>query len=132
MVCFVVRDEIGEEYVFSGDTLFKDSVGGGNFEQIKSAVMDVYMEMPKTRLLMPGHTDLSTIAGEWAKNPFVRVWRGEDPEGTERVKVGGREATLDRLERRLRRQGQGLGALRRRDDAIVGGSAVERTGEAAV
>ena len=37
MVCFVVRDESGEEFVFSGDTLFKDSVGGGNFEQIKSA-----------------------------------------------------------------------------------------------
>ena len=35
--------------VFSGDTLFKNSVGGGDFEQIKTAVMDVYMEMPKTR-----------------------------------------------------------------------------------
>ena len=26
----------GEEYVFSGDTLFKNSIGGGNFEQIKT------------------------------------------------------------------------------------------------
>ncbi len=30
MVCFVVAT-IGEEYVFSGDTLFKDSIGGGDF-----------------------------------------------------------------------------------------------------
>ena len=36
MVCFVIRDEWGEEYVFSGDTLFKNSIGGGNFEQIKT------------------------------------------------------------------------------------------------
>ena len=131
MVCFVVRDEIGEEYVFSGDTLFKGSIGGGNFEQIRSAVMDVYMEMPKTRLLMPGHSDLSTIAGEWAKNPFVRVWRGEDPEGTERVKVGGREATLivwsDDYD------GNGKAWVRFDDgtDEIVGGSGVERETAAA-
>ena len=57
MVCFVVRDELGEEFVFSGDTLFKDSIGGGNFEQIRRAVMDVYMEMPTTGCVMPGHTD---------------------------------------------------------------------------
>ena len=44
MVCFVVRDETGDELVFSGDTLFKDAVGGGNFEQIRAAVMDVYMD----------------------------------------------------------------------------------------
>src|SRR5690242_5921085 len=30
MVCFVVDDEV----VFSGDTLFKDAVGGGDFEDI--------------------------------------------------------------------------------------------------
>jgi hydroxyacylglutathione hydrolase len=126
MVCFVVRDEIGEEYVFSGDTLFKNSIGGGDFEQIRSAVMDVYMEMPKTRLLMPGHSDLSTIGGEWANNPFIRVWRGEDPEGTERVKVGDRDATLivwsDDYD------GKGKAWVRFDDgtDAIVGGSAVER------
>ena len=114
MVCFVVRDEIGEEYVFSGDTLFKNSIGGGNFEQIKTAVMDVYMEMPKTRLLMPGHTDLTTIAarvGAESVHPRVarrgsRGHRGRDGRRTRR--------DPDRLERRLRRQGQGVGPLRRR------------------
>ena len=129
MVCFVVRDEIGEEYVFSGDTLFKNSIGGGNFEQIKTAVMDVYMEMPKTRLVMPGHTELTTIQAEYANNPFVRVWRGEDPEGTEAVKVGDRDATLivwsDDYD------GKGKAWVRYADDgedAIVGGSSVERNG----
>jgi len=42
MICFVVNGEL----VFSGDTLFKDSVGGGDFAAIRRAVMDVYMAMP--------------------------------------------------------------------------------------
>ena len=42
----------------------------------------------------PGHT-LPTTAGEEAEqNPFVRIWRGVDPEGEEKVSVWDREATL--------------------------------------
>jgi hydroxyacylglutathione hydrolase len=130
MVCFVVRDELGEEYVFSGDTLFKNSVGGGDFELIKKAVMDVYMEMPKTRLLMPGHTDLSTIQAEYNNNPFVRVWRGEDPEGTDRVKVGDREATLIVWSDDYDGKGKAWVRYDDGEDAIVGGSSVERNGDA--
>jgi hydroxyacylglutathione hydrolase len=128
MVCFVVRDELGEEYVFSGDTLFKNSIGGGDFEKIKTAVMDVYMEMPKTRLLAPGHSDLSTIAAEWERNPFVRVWRGEDAEGTEPVKVGDREATLIVWSDDYDGKGKAWVRYDDGEDAIVGGSSVERIG----
>jgi Zn-dependent hydrolases, including glyoxylases len=92
MVCFVIDDDA----VFSGDTLFKDAVGGGDFAAIKHAVMDVYMAMPHERRVLPGHTDETTIGREWEHNPFVRVWRGVDPEGTESCRVAGREATLDR------------------------------------
>ena len=42
MVAFVVNGEA----VFTGDTLFKDSVGGGNFEQVRQSVMDVLMKLP--------------------------------------------------------------------------------------
>ena len=72
MICFVVNGEL----VFSGDTLFKDTVGGGNVEQIRRSVMDVYMTMPHERRVLPGHTDETTIGREWEENPFVRVWRG--------------------------------------------------------
>jgi glyoxylase-like metal-dependent hydrolase (beta-lactamase superfamily II) len=130
MVCFVIRDEWGEEYVFSGDTLFKNSIGGGNFGQIKSAVMDVYMEMPKTRLVMPGHTDLTTIQAEYANNPFIRVWRGEDPEGTEKITVGGRDATLIVWSDDYDGKGKAWVRYDDGEDAIVGGSAVERDGSA--
>ncbi|HZT16929.1 MAG TPA: hypothetical protein VFA19_13380 [Gaiellaceae bacterium] len=123
MVCFVVDGEA----VFSGDTLFRDAVGGGDFAQIRSAVMDVYMAMPHERRVLPGHTDETTIGREWEENPFVRVWRGAEPEGTERVSVGGRPATLVVWSPDY--DGKGKAWVRFDDgaDAIVGGSRVERT-----
>jgi len=122
MVCFVVDDEA----VFSGDTLFKDAVGGGDFEEIKSAVLDVYMSMPHDRRVLPGHTDETTIGREWEHNPFIRVWRGADPEGEERVRVNGRDATL--IVWSPDYDGKGKAWVRFEDggDAIVGGSRVER------
>ncbi len=122
MICFVVNDEL----VFSGDSLFKDSVGGGDFDAIKHVVMDVYMSMPHERRLLPGHTDETTIAREWEHNPFVRVWRGVDPEGRERCRVGGRPATL--IVWSPDYDGKGKAWIRFDDgtDAIVGGSRVER------
>ena len=121
MVAFVIGD-----VVFSGDTLFKDAVGGGDFEQIRSAVMDVYMAMPHERRVLPGHTDETTIGREWEHNPFVRVWRGVEPEGTEPVRVGGEDATL--IVWSPDYDGKGKAWVRFADgrDAIVGGSRVER------
>jgi hydroxyacylglutathione hydrolase len=123
MVAFVINDAA----VFSGDTLFKDAIGGGDFEQVKSAVMDVYMSMPHDRRVLPGHTDETTIGREWDENPFVRVWRGVEDEGTERVRVAGREATL--IVWSPDYDGKGKAWVRYDDgtDAIVGGSRVERS-----
>src|SRR5438445_3795898 len=84
MICFVVNGDL----VFSGDTLFKDAVGGGDYERVRKSVMDIYMAMPHERRVLPGHTDETTIGREWEENPFVRVWRGIEPEGTERVRGG--------------------------------------------
>src|SRR5437588_6424524 len=122
MVCFVVNGEL----VFSGDTLFKDAVGGGDYAQVRSSVMDVYMAMPHERRVLPGHTDETTIGREWEANPFVRVWRGAEPEGTEAVRVAGRDATL--IVWSPDYDGKGKAWVRFADgtDAIVGGSRVER------
>jgi hydroxyacylglutathione hydrolase len=122
MVCFVVNGEA----VFSGDTLFKDSIGGGDFGAIKSAVMDVYMAMPHERVVLPGHTDETTIGREWQANPFVRVWRGVQDEGVERCLAGGEEATLVVWSPDY--DGKGKAWVRYEDgrDAIVGGSRVQR------
>ena len=122
MVCFLVNGEL----VFSGDTLFKDAVGGGDYERVRSSVMDIYMAMPHERRVLPGHTDETTIGREWEHNPFVRVWRGVEPEGTERVRVSGRDATL--IVWSPDYDGKGKAWVRWADgtDAIVGGSRVER------
>jgi hydroxyacylglutathione hydrolase len=122
MIAFVVNGEA----VFTGDTLFKDSVGGGNFEQVRNSVMDVFMKLPPEMRVLPGHTDETTIGREWEENPFVRVWRGVDPEGTERVRVGGDEVTL--IVWSPDYDGGGKAWVRYDDgrDAIVGGSRVQR------
>jgi glyoxylase-like metal-dependent hydrolase (beta-lactamase superfamily II) len=126
MVCFVVTDSSGDELVCSGDTLFKDSVGGGDFALVKHQVMDVYMAMPHSRRLLPGHTDESTIGREWEHNPFVRVWRGAEPEGEEQVTVRGREAKLVVWSPDYDGKGKAWVRFADGEDAIVGGSAVER------
>jgi glyoxylase-like metal-dependent hydrolase (beta-lactamase superfamily II) len=122
MVAFVVNGEA----VFTGDTLFKDSVGGGNFEQVRQSVMDVLMKLPPETRVLPGHTDETTIGREWEKNPFIRVWRGAEPEGTERVRVEGDDATM--IVWSPDYDGGGKAWVRFDDgrDAIVGGSKVER------
>jgi hydroxyacylglutathione hydrolase len=123
MVAFVVNGEA----VFTGDTLFKDSVGGGDFEQVRQSVMDVLLKLPPETRVLPGHTDETTIGREWEHNPFVRVWRGEEPEGIERVRVGGEDATL--IVWSPDYDGGGKAWVRFDDgrDAIVGGSRVERS-----
>jgi hydroxyacylglutathione hydrolase len=123
MIAFIVNGEA----VFTGDTLFKDSVGGGNFEQVRDSVMNVLMTLPPETRVLPGHTDETTIGREWEENPFIRVWRGVEPEGTERVRVSGQDATL--IVWSPDYDGGGKAWVRFDDgrDAIVGGSRVART-----
>jgi len=121
-LAFVVNNEL----CCSGDVLFKDAVGGGDFEQIRRSVMDVLMKLDPEIRVLPGHTEETTIQREWEHNPFVRVWRGAEPHGTERVRVGGEQATL--IVWSPDYDGKGKAWVRFDDgrDAIVGGSRVER------
>jgi len=121
---FVVDDEL----VATGDTLFLDAVGGGDLAQVRHSVMDVLLALPDEMRVLPGHTEETTIGRERASNPFVRVWSGAEPEGTERVRVGGRDATL--IVWSPDYDGNGKAWVRFDDgaDAIVGGSRVERSG----
>ena len=86
--------------LFTGDTLFKGSVGGvrapgsTSFADIKHSIMDVILKLPGETVLRPGHTDPSTVADELEHNPFVRIWRGVDPEGSEQCVALGDPATL--------------------------------------
>ena len=91
---------INEERVFTGDTLFKNTVGGTrapghtSFEDIRHSIMDVLMKLPKEMPVHPGHTDPTTVGAEWEQNPFIRLWRGVDQVKEQRCTAFGQPATL--------------------------------------
>ena len=117
---------------FTGDCLFKGTVGGtgnggpsGYADQVDS-IMNKLMSLPHETRIHPGHTLPSTIGDEWELNPFIRIWRGVDPEGTAECLVRGKPATLilfgpdyDGTHKAWVRYPDGR-------DAIVGGSQIER------
>lgn len=86
--------------VFTGDTLFKDSVGGvragghTTYADLKSSIMDTLLKLPPETRIHPGHTEPTTVARELEHNSFVRVWRGLDPEGSRPCTALGDPATL--------------------------------------
>ena len=86
--------------VFTGDTLFKGSVGGvrapghTTYDDLKRSIMDTLLKLQPATRIHPGHTDPTTVADELEHNPFVRIWRGADPEGSEPCTALGQPATL--------------------------------------
>jgi glyoxylase-like metal-dependent hydrolase (beta-lactamase superfamily II) len=86
--------------VFTGDTLFKGSVGGvrapgsTSYADLKSSIMDTLLKLPAETRIHPGHTDPTTVADELEHNKFVRIWRGIDPEGDQPCTAMGDPATL--------------------------------------
>ena len=58
---------IGDQ-VFTGDTLFKGSVGGvrapghTTFADLKASVMDTLLKLPPATTIRPGHTEPTTVA----------------------------------------------------------------------
>jgi glyoxylase-like metal-dependent hydrolase (beta-lactamase superfamily II) len=118
--------------VFSGDTLFKGSVGGvrapgsTSYADLKSSIMDKLLALPPQTRIHPGHTDPTTVADELEHNAFVRIWRGLDPEGNDPCIALGEPATLILLCDDY--DGGYKGWVRWRDgsDDIVPGSRVQR------
>jgi glyoxylase-like metal-dependent hydrolase (beta-lactamase superfamily II) len=118
--------------VFTGDTLFRNSVGGvrapghTTYADLKRSIMDVLLALPPETVIRPGHTDPTTVAEELDSNPFVRIWRGADREGTEPCTALGEPATLILWAPDY--DGGHKAWVRWEDggDDIVGGSRVER------
>lgn len=86
---------------FVGDVLFKGTVGGTmspgapGFSAQRDSIMKRLMTLPPSTRLHPGHREPTSVAAEWEHNPFVRIWRGLDPEGDEPCTVfGDRAGTL--------------------------------------
>jgi glyoxylase-like metal-dependent hydrolase (beta-lactamase superfamily II) len=90
----------GPAVVFTGDTLFRDSVGGvkapghTTYTDLRDSIMGTLMELPAETVIYPGHADPTTVGREWDCNRFIRVWRGLDAEGIEQCSALGQRATL--------------------------------------
>ncbi len=68
---------ITEGAVFTGDTLFNESIGrtdfpGGDFTAIINSIKTKLLSLPDETKVYPGHMGPSTIAYERKHNPFLR------------------------------------------------------------
>lgn len=72
-ICLLERDQ---SVLFSGDTLFAESVGrtdfpGGSMAQLVEAVQNKLMILPDDTKVLPGHGPATTIGHERSHNPFL-------------------------------------------------------------
>jgi len=66
---------LSEDALFSGDTLFANSVGrtdlpGGNFEQLRDSIVNQLFKLDNEIKVYPGHGPTTTIGNEKLNNPF--------------------------------------------------------------
>ena len=120
-VAFVVNGEL----CFSGDTLFRDAVGGGPADVVRMSVMERLLALPHELRVLPGHTVETTIGREWERNPFVRFWRELEREEGGRCRVGGEEGTVLVTSPDYDGKGKLLVRLDGGAELIVGASRVE-------
>ena len=70
-VCYLFDESV----LFSGDTLFRQSVGrtdlqGGDFGVLMHS-LNALMKLPPDTIVYPGHSEPNTIAHEQRYNPFI-------------------------------------------------------------
>jgi glyoxylase-like metal-dependent hydrolase (beta-lactamase superfamily II) len=119
-VSFVVGDAC-----FTGDTLFRGSVGGGPADELRRSVMDVLLALPHDLVVYPGHTEETTLGREWEENPFVRYWRGLDSEDGRACRALGEDATLVVWSDDYDGKGKALVRFGDGSEAILGASRLE-------
>lgn len=66
------------DYLFSGDTLFRLSIGrcdlpGGDFDTLISSIREKLLGLPDHVQVFPGHGPFSTIGEEKLQNPYFRT-----------------------------------------------------------
>ena len=71
-VCFYEADE---KVLFSGDTIFEESIGrtdlGGKHEQLIHSIRTEILPLPDDVQILPGHGGATTIGHERRYNPFL-------------------------------------------------------------
>jgi len=99
-------------------------VGGGAAGEVRASVMDVLMSLSPSVRVLPGHTDETTIGREWDENPFVRFWRGVEPEDGRSCQVVDKPATVVVWSPDYDGKGKALVRFDSGAEAIVGASRI--------
>jgi len=68
---------VGENCIFSGDTLFAGSIGrydlpDSSYEEIMNSLRKKILALPDNFIVYPGHGPITTIGEERRNNPFLR------------------------------------------------------------
>lgn len=71
--CYYFKEN---DVLFSGDTLFAQSVGrtdfpGGSMSQLVRSIREKLMVLPDETTVYPGHNDITTIKTERNENPYL-------------------------------------------------------------
>lgn len=74
--CFLLEVEGERTVLFSGDHLFKGSIGrfdlpGGSYEQLMGSMADKVLPLDDDVAVLPGHGDRTSIGHERRTNPFL-------------------------------------------------------------
>lgn len=69
---------LGDNIVFTGDSLFAGSIGrtdfpGGSFQQLMKSIKTKLLPLPDSFKVYPGHESFSTIGDEKKYNPFLQT-----------------------------------------------------------
>ena len=69
---------IGDNIVFTGDTLFAGSIGrtdfsGGSFSEIMHSIKTKLLPLPDSMVVYPGHESFTSIGYERRHNPFLQT-----------------------------------------------------------
>jgi hydroxyacylglutathione hydrolase len=91
---------VDERELFTGDTLFRGSVGGtrapghASYDELVASILEVLLALPASTVVRPGHMESTSVGRELADNPFVRFWRGLDMPAATACTAFGEPATL--------------------------------------
>jgi len=69
---------LGDNVVFTGDTLFAGSIGrtdfpGGSFQELMQSIKTKLLPLPDSFKVYPGHESSTTIGDEKKHNPFLQT-----------------------------------------------------------
>lgn len=75
--CFLLEVDGGRPVLFSGDHLFRGSIGrtdlpGGSFDDLMASMAEKILPLPDEVVVLPGHGPSTTIERERHHNPFLQ------------------------------------------------------------